>query len=54
MCLNTLFDDTFNIHEDPVELINVPKTDSHTLTTLIKGLSPSFLSSSESMQRPGI
>ena len=29
-------DDTFNIHEDPVELINVPKTDSHTLTTLIK------------------
>lgn len=29
-------DDAFNIHEDPVELIDVPKTDSNTLTTLIK------------------
>ena len=28
-------DDAFNIHEDPVELIDVPKTDSNTLTTLI-------------------
>ncbi len=26
----------FDIHEDPVELINVPKTDSATLTTVIK------------------
>ena len=29
-------DDAFNINEDPVELIDVPKTDSNTLTTLIK------------------
>ena len=29
-------DDAFDIHEDPVELIDVPKTDSDTLTTLIK------------------
>ena len=29
-------DDAFNIHEDPVELIDVPKTDSNTLTSLIK------------------
>ena len=29
-------DDAFDIHEDPVELIDVPKTDSDNLTTLIK------------------
>lgn len=29
-------DDAFDIHEDPVELIDIPKTDSDTLTTLIK------------------
>ena len=29
-------DKGFEIHEDPVELINVPKTDAHTLSALIK------------------
>ena len=29
-------DDNFDIHGAPLELINVPKTDSNTLTTLIK------------------
>ena len=29
-------DDNFDIHEDPVEVINVPKTDANILTTCIK------------------
>ena len=29
-------DDNFDIHEDPIQLINVPKTDAQTLTTCIK------------------
>ena len=29
-------DDNFAIHEAPLDLINVPKTDSSTLTSLIK------------------
>ena len=29
-------DNDFEIHEDPIELINVPKTDANTLTTCIK------------------
>ena len=29
-------DHNFKIHEDPVELINVPKTDAATLTSAIK------------------
>ena len=29
-------DEDFNIHEDPVELIHVPKTDSATLTSALK------------------
>lgn len=29
-------DDNFDVHEDPVELVNVPKTDTNTLTTCIK------------------
>ena len=29
-------DKSFEIHETPVELINVPKTDSETLTKVIK------------------
>ena len=33
-------DNSFNIHEDPVELIDVPKTDSEILTTLIKDFPP--------------
>ena len=29
-------DDNFEIHEDPIELLNVPQTDANTLTTCIK------------------
>ena len=29
-------DDSFEIHEDPIELINVPKTDANTITACIK------------------
>ena len=31
-----LVDDDFDIHEEPIELINVPQTDAQTLTTCIK------------------
>ena len=31
-------DNAFDIHEDPIELINVPKTDAETLTKLLKRL----------------
>ena len=29
-------DDNFNIHEDPIELLNVPQTDAKTWTACIK------------------
>ena len=29
-------DDDFDIHEDPIELVNVPQTDAQTLTTCAK------------------
>ena len=35
MCIRWV-DKKFEIHEDQVELINVPKTDAATLTTVIK------------------
>lgn len=31
-----MVDDSFEIHEDPIELINVPKTDANTITACIK------------------
>ena len=35
MCIRWV-DKNFEMHEDPVELINVPKTDASTLSALIK------------------